>query len=39
MHQSIETPAPWPPEHSGELNIYAMLKDGLFLRPRGQEAC
>ena len=39
MHQSIETPAPQPPEHSGEFNIYPVLKDGLFPRPRGQETC
>ena len=40
MHQSIETPPPLrPPGHSGEFNIYAVLKDGLFPRPRGQEAC
>ena len=39
MHQSIETPAPRPPGHSGELNIYPELKDGLFPRPRGQETC
>ena len=38
MHQSIETP-PRPPGHSEEFNIYAVLKDGLFPRPRGQEAC
>ena len=40
MHQSIiETLAPQPPGHSGEFNIYTVLKDGLFPCPRGQEAC
>ena len=39
MHQSVETPAPQPPGHSRELNIYPVLKDGLFPRPRGQETC
>ena len=39
MHQSIETPAPRPPGHSGEFNIYPVLKDGLFPRARGQETC
>ena len=36
MHQSIETTAPQAPGHSGEFNIYPVLKDGLFSRPRGQ---
>ena len=27
---------PRPPGHSGEFNIYPVLKDGLFPRPRGQ---
>ena len=39
MHQSVETPAPRPPGHSGEFNIYPVLKDGLFPRPRGQDTC
>ena len=39
MHQSIETTAPRPPGHSGEFNIYPVLKDGLFPRPQGQETC
>ena len=39
MHQSIETPAPRSPGHSGEFNIYPVLKDGLFPRARGQETC
>ena len=39
MHQSIETPAPRPPGHNGEFNIYPVLKDGLFPRPRGQDTC
>ena len=39
VHQSVETPAPQPPGHSRELNIYPVLKDGLFPRPRGQETC
>ena len=39
MHQSIETPAPRPPGHITEFNIYAVLKDGLFPRPQGQETC
>ena len=39
MHQSIETPAPRPPGHTGEFNIYPELKDGLYPRPRGQETC
>ena len=30
---------PRPPGHSGEFNIYTVLKDVLFPRPRGQEAC
>ena len=30
---------PRPPGHSGEFNIYPVLKDGLFPRPRGQETC
>ena len=40
MYQSIETPAPRPPPptprppgHSGEFNIYPVLKDGLFPGP------
>ena len=37
MHQSVETPAPQPPGHSRELNIYPVLKDGLFPRPWGQK--
>ena len=36
MRQSIETPAPSAPGYSDEFNIYPMLKDGLFPRPRGQ---
>ena len=36
MHQSIETTAPRVPGHSGEFNIYPLLKDGLYPRPRGQ---
>ena len=36
MHQSIETTAPRGPGHSGEFNIYPVLKDGLFPRPKGQ---
>ena len=35
IHQSIEIPAPRPPGHSGEFNIYSVLKDGLFPRPLG----
>ena len=39
MHQSVETPAPQPPGHSREFNIYPVLKDGLFPWPWGQETC
>ena len=39
MHQSIETPAPRPPGHSGEFNILRVLKNGLFPRPRGRDIC
>ena len=39
MHQSVQTPAPRPPGHSGEFNIYLVLKDGLFPQPRGQVTC
>ena len=36
MHQSIETTDPRAPRHSGEFDIYPVLKDGLFPRPRDQ---
>ena len=32
-------PGPPSPGHTGEFNIYPVLKDGLFPRPRGQETC
>jgi len=28
MHQSIETPGPRPPGHSGQFNLYPGLKPG-----------
>ena len=36
MHQSIETPAPRPPGHTGEFNIYPELKDGLYNQMKKQ---